>query len=86
MPLLIGDPSCALGRELEDRRPVGLAAEDAVATGVVRIQFRFRDVPSGLVQHLRVANPIDRERSVNAFVLVPRIQIPAVPVMRDPLR
>src|SRR6185503_17034452 len=85
MPRFICDPSSALGREAQDRDLVRLAAEDAVRARVVVVEIGIGQVERSVLQYLRTTQAIERERSQLVVFLVPRIQIPSLAIVREPL-
>jgi len=59
VPLLGGNPACALGCEMERGYFVSYARKDSVGAGVMTVEFGVRDVDGRLVEKLESFDSVD---------------------------
>src|SRR5690348_17583124 len=86
MPVLVRNPT-RRARRKADRRPcLGRAREDAVTRGEGVVQLLLVAVDCRLVQLLDLADPVHRETAQPLAIVVPRIEVPIVAIVRQPLR
>ena len=80
MPVLVGDPASAVGRNAQDRGVGRGPGEDAVRVGVMRIQVGIGDISGAFDLRPGAVDALQGESAEAFAVMAPRVQVPATAV------
>src|SRR5688500_18589390 len=86
MPGILRDPLRTLGPESKHGDVGCGAGENAVAGLELAVEIFIGHVARGLVHELGLAHLIERERAKRISMVAPRIEVPVVAVVDEPLR